>query len=314
MTRTAERPQAFAYAPVTPPGRLPPLWAMPLILIGLIAGGALLMWGVTLVVGTWADLTGRHVDLIAAQSWPAQLLVSVLFLGSLGGLTLFWVRRFEHRPLSTAGLAWPRAADLAPWLAGAVFAAGVGLWLAGGAPSTPVTGPGGLGAVFAAIALLIVTAAIVLAFGAVEELVLRGWALSVLSPKLGVGWALGITSVLFGMAHVPPSDWAEPARLIGFAGFTAMGVAFGAVALARRSLWSSIALHGGYNFAFAALAAVQAGFNPAEMVQGAMGGGSGFGDLTTALTLAVAQLVMAVAAVLWWRFRPTPPASPESVF
>lgn len=289
---------------------MPPVWALPLILIGLLAASALLMWGITLAVGAWAELTGRSVDLVAARSWPAQLLVSVLFLGGLGGFTLLWVLRFEHRGLATAGLARPRPADLAPWLAGAAFASIVGLWLAGGAPSTPVAGPGGIGAILAAIALLAVTAVIVLAFGAVEELVLRGWALSALAPRLGVGWALGITSVLFGMAHVPPSDWGEPARLVGFAGFAAMGVAFGAVALARRSLWSSIALHGGYNFAFAALAAAAAGFNPAEMVQGAMGGGSGFSDLQTALTLAVAQLLMAAAAVAWWRWRLTRPASP----
>lgn len=298
---TRSRVRRFAYAPVAPPGRVPPLWAQPLVLIGLVSAAGVLTAGGAFALDTWASLTGRPMDPTAPQSWPAQLMISVLFLGGLAGFTLLWVLRFEHRGLATTGLARPRPADLAPWLAGAAFAAIVGLWLAGGAPSGAMPGPGGVGAVLAAIGLLAITAVTVLAFAAVEELVFRGWGLSAVSARLGVGWALGITSVLFGAVHVPPDGWGEPARLVGFVGFTAMGVAFGAVALARRSLWSSIALHGGYNFAFAALAAVAAGFNPATMVEGAMGGGSGFSDLETALTLALAQMVMAAAAVAWWR-------------
>lgn len=301
--------RSFAYAPIEPPGRVPPLWAQPLVAGAFVCGAGVLLVGGAIALLTWATLTGRALDPTLFESWPAQLALPTLFLSGLTVVALVWVLRVEKRPLRTVGLGRPRVGDLAPWVAGALLALAAGLVLAGGAPQAPegaATGP------LEAGLFLLVTAVLVLVFGAAEEVVFRGWGMSVLASRLGRPAALAMTALIFGAVHVAPWEWASPARVLGFVGFAAAGVAFGAVALARRSLWASIALHGGYNFALAALAAVSAGFDPAAMVTGAMSGGSGFDALTSAALLATAQIVMAVAALAYWRWGVTPPRSRRS--
>jgi hypothetical protein len=59
---------------------------------------------------------------------------------------------------------------------------------------------------------------------------------------------------------VLPWELLDPARLISFLGYAAIGAGFAAVALGRGQLWSSTALHAGYNsfLAFATMAAQHA--------------------------------------------------------
>lgn len=163
--------RSFAYAPIEPPGRVPPLWAQPFVAAGFGCAAGILLAGGALGLGTWAALTGRAFDPTLFESWPAQLALPTLFLGGLAAVTLMWVLRVEKRPLRTVGLGPPRTSDLAPWVFGALLALATGLILAGGAPEAP---QGSAGPLTAALFLL-VAAVLVLAFGAAEEVVFRGW-------------------------------------------------------------------------------------------------------------------------------------------
>lgn len=80
---------------------------------------------------------------------------------------------------------------------------------------------------------------------AVEELFFRGLLLRSLTSVLGPGWAIAVTSVLFGLAHFSP--------LLGLANvsvilvISAGGVIFGITAWWRRRVGASIVAHASYN-------------------------------------------------------------------
>jgi len=81
--------------------------------------------------------------------------------------------------------------------------------------------------------------------GAVEELIFRGVIFRLLWSALGVWWALGLSSSLFGVAHLikPSADLMAVLGII-FAG----GIPMAALCLLTSRLWASIGYHIAWNF------------------------------------------------------------------
>jgi membrane protease YdiL (CAAX protease family) len=81
--------------------------------------------------------------------------------------------------------------------------------------------------------------------GTVEELIFRGAIFRLLWSALGVWWALGLSSALFGAAHLikPGADLMAVLGII-FAG----GVPMAALYLLTSRLWASIGYHIAWNF------------------------------------------------------------------
>jgi len=81
--------------------------------------------------------------------------------------------------------------------------------------------------------------------GAVEELIFRGAIFRLLWSALGVWWALGLSSALFGAAHLikPSADLMAVLGII-FAG----GIPMAALYLLTSRLWASIGYHIAWNF------------------------------------------------------------------
>ncbi|TAN04568.1 MAG: CPBP family intramembrane metalloprotease [Rhodanobacteraceae bacterium] len=78
----------------------------------------------------------------------------------------------------------------------------------------------------------------------VEELVFRGVLLSGLASRMHVGWAIVISAVIFGCAHLPDFKFAwypVPALVL-------LGLALAWLRVRTRSLWPSITLHATNNF------------------------------------------------------------------
>ena len=118
-----------------------------------------------------------------------------------------------------------------------LFSSAMGiLWLAG------VYRPAGWGH-WQPLALALLSA---LAGATFEEVIFRGF-LFRLVAGLGGNWtALGVTSALFGLAHIgnPGATWASSLAVAIEAG-TLLGAAYAA----SRSLWLPIGIHAGWNFA-----------------------------------------------------------------
>jgi membrane protease YdiL (CAAX protease family) len=71
-----------------------------------------------------------------------------------------------------------------------------------------------------------------------EELLFRGWLLGGLRERMGDGWALLLTSLLFALGHL--SLWNAPGHFLG-------GLILGWVALRSGSITTSLALHSLWN-------------------------------------------------------------------
>jgi membrane protease YdiL (CAAX protease family) len=77
-----------------------------------------------------------------------------------------------------------------------------------------------------------------------EEVLFRGYYLQNLAVGIGPGWALALSSAIFGVAHLTNPE-ASPAAALGILGaglFLALGW------LRTRQLWLPIGLHLGWNF------------------------------------------------------------------
>ncbi|MGH8113319.1 MAG: lysostaphin resistance A-like protein [Rhodanobacteraceae bacterium] len=78
----------------------------------------------------------------------------------------------------------------------------------------------------------------------IEELVFRGVLLSGLASRMRVGWAVLLSALIFGCAHLPDFQFAwypVPALVL-------LGLALGWLRVYTHSLWPSITLHATNNF------------------------------------------------------------------
>jgi membrane protease YdiL (CAAX protease family) len=93
-------------------------------------------------------------------------------------------------------------------------------------------------------AIVLVLVAVVCA-PLVEELFFRGLLLRSLERRLGTGWAVAISSVLFGLAHPQPLH--AGAVVIVMAGLTAFAVVLSMLAVRTGRLGAGIVAHAGFN-------------------------------------------------------------------
>jgi len=189
-----------------------------------IAGGLFVL---QILIGT---LGSTAPDGIGA--WLSVLLGLPVAHGVYLGLVRL-VERRDPREVELAGAAGEVARGV---LAGAgIFTLIVAvLWLAGAYEVVGVNPPG---AMTAALLVSLVS-------GYVEELLFRGVLFRIVEESLGSWLALGISSGLFGLAHVfnPNATWVSTAAIVVEA-----GVLLGAVYMVTQRIWFAAGMHFAWN-------------------------------------------------------------------
>jgi membrane protease YdiL (CAAX protease family) len=192
-----------------------------------------------------AYVIGTLVGMERVGTQSTMLLQVTLQLVAAVVATAIMLRSIDVRPWRDVGMdrraVRPRVL-LEGWLLG-----GVAIGLACGALLALgwlriVPGPDGssLSAAFSLTAFLIVAA-----LG--EELISRGYLLTTLRDGLGAAAAVGVTSVLFGAAHLRNAG----VTVQSFCIVTLAGVFLGAIRLALRSVYASSAAHVAWNWVLA---------------------------------------------------------------
>ncbi|ANH66387.1 CPBP family intramembrane glutamic endopeptidase [Mitsuaria sp. 7] len=152
-----------------------------------------------------------------------------------------YVRWWERRPVREISASGAGAEVLAGLLLGGLLFSCVVALLAGlGAYSLETVGTlGDLGAVLVSMVPKIAAGALI------EELLFRLVLLRLLERSFGIAWALAISSLVFGLAHLGNAG-ATP--LIGVLLGLELGLLFGAAYLLTRRIWMCTALHFAWNF------------------------------------------------------------------
>ena len=308
----ARAPARFARPPAySPPGqdaRLPPAWAAPMVL-GLLMSASLGLETVALIFGlVIAGLAGAAPAAALTSGWGASLTLTAGLDILMVVMVLAWVRAAERRPLASAGFTRrARLGDSAWFGAGLFWALALGAGLAIGGDPSHLPGPQTLAGLDAG---LLVEAPVVLAtillFAFTEEVLFRGWLLSTLAPRIGPFAALMLSSTVFAALHVMPWELGQPARLVSFLAYIATGAAFGAVALNQRQIWSSTALHAGYNAFIVFTALAGQGQSPPGVWTDLTDQRRGATDLDQAwILLTVNGLASVLLVIRWLRLRRT---------
>ena len=218
-----------------PWGLLAPFLALAFVIASQFAGIPLIEPFVAL------DPLGSPLD---AQALFAYTLVP---FGLLGLIVLAWVRFVERRPFASIGLrgdsmprsfAWGHAVGMLS-IAGIVGL----LWMLGAlhptSESTAWSSPAWLGS----IGLLLAGFAVQ---SSVEELLFRGWLLSVLAKKFDVVVGVIVSSLLFALLHFSRGEpWLVNVCDLAF------GVFACAWALRYRSILGVMGWHAGWNWLMA---------------------------------------------------------------
>ena len=226
--------------PASPQWRIPPRKAERLGWLQLLLG-ILVVLGAQMIVGLLAAATGL-VRLGAGGTTAAQPGVTFIVAISAVPLTVlgYWllVRFVGGRPVIELG---GRGAALRELLAGLAMGALL------------------MGAVIAVLALLgsyhvvdvgwntgiLVGLQAGIVAGFTEEILVRGVMLRLIEGWLGTWWALAITAVFFGAAHL-----GNPQATVFGAVAIALeaGILLGACYLLTRRLWLAIGVHAAWNF------------------------------------------------------------------
>ncbi|MGY0070177.1 CPBP family intramembrane glutamic endopeptidase [Streptomyces sp. QTS137] len=192
-----------------------------------------------LAVVAMAALGGTGVNAVQENDWLT--LVLGITVAALAVLVYGWVvRRTEHRP--ALDVAREGAAARTGWgvlIGGGMFAAVIVNLFASGHYDVH-----GLGSVTGALGLL----GFMAAAAATEEVVYRGVLFRIVEEHIGTYTALVSTGLVFGLSHLLN----EHATLWGgLAIAIEAGFMLAAVYAATRSLWLTIGVHFGWNFAAA---------------------------------------------------------------
>lgn len=175
----------------------------------------------------------------------AGLYAFLLFPFAVNGLLLWaWIHFVERRPLTTIGLVGEeRARTFLHGLAiGAVtvFAVVAAVWVAGGYVA------GGYGKAFGSASALLNMGFLLLCFvvqASVEEILFRGWLLSVIARKFNVVAGVILTSLVFMFLHYGPGQhWLA---MLGTFLFSAFACAW---ALKAGNIWGVMGWHTGWNW------------------------------------------------------------------
>ena len=241
------KPRRAAFAPLDNPVRLLEWPYAPLNWVMALAAIALALAGLDLGYALAGSVSGYLFDIAAYGA-------DTIFAGGLIGLVIVWIRSIEGRPLATAGF---RPADAQTiWLMVAL----AGLWVfssnALGMIYDPEFRP--LGTPDRATALTIAALepwplwlhalavsifAIAIVTGAVaEEVVYRAWALSSLTPAIGLGAAAIISSLLFAWSHVSIAELTGLAPVLSLVDYFFSGLLFCLLAL-RAGIGAASVFH-----------------------------------------------------------------------
>ncbi|WP_428152301.1 lysostaphin resistance A-like protein [Brevundimonas sp.] len=168
---------------------------------------------------------------------------------AIAGVTVAWVTLFERRGLASIGFngSGPKR-FLRGYAVGLAFLLGVvGVIAALGGYSVEGAGAFGSTNVVAALAPIVVLLLGFIVQGSTEEIVTRGWLMSVIASRHGLAWGLGLSSILFGLLHaanISPS----PELLTGVLNVVLFGVFIGLYAAREGSLWGACGWHAAWNW------------------------------------------------------------------
>lgn len=212
---------------------------------GVLAPFLLLVFVIVPVLGT--DDAMERMNLVTASGDPIGLLGLYVFLlipfAMTGALALAWVLFVERRSLSTIGLTSSGTAPFLRGLAigvvtiGAVVAA---IWAAGGYHAD------GFGNAFSAPNDLIAIAILLPCFivqASVEEIIFRGWLMSVLARRFNAAVAVVVTCIVFTLLHYGPGQ-----QVIAMAAsflFSAFACCW---AIKAGNIWGVMGWHAGWNW------------------------------------------------------------------
>ncbi len=174
------------------------------------------------------------------------LLVSLFLSGALIGTTIFYIKRIEKRPLSTIGIRRGRIARR--YLAGfGIGAALIALTMGPALFLDDVTYNG----VNPVVALFLIAFVIQ---GASEEVFFRGFLLTSTARKIGVFWAVVMTSAFFSILHIVTIT-----SLMDVIVLFLVGALLAVVTVRTGSLWAACGLHTAWNFLTGLLTSANAG-------------------------------------------------------
>lgn len=237
-----------------PPPRLP-AWARVLLaVVGLVVAGSSTLLGIgVLALFGQQDLfwqTDELAMVVRMAAWTVPLIVYLLISWAL-------VRWVDRRPVRALGLQWTRGAaaalGLGTALAVLIAVAGYGLaaWAGIGTPMN-AAGEAGVAAgsmspllIALTMAMLLVRAYVLQGIG--EEVLFRGYLMQSLSrrPHLAV-W---VSAFAFCLPHLVSSGGQQ--SLLDHLAYLAIpfgfGISAGYLAIAMRSVWAAIGIHGGFH-------------------------------------------------------------------
>lgn len=193
----------------------------------------------------------QYFDLADAKWEPIGMAGLVGFLvvpfAVTGLAVLAWVRFVERRSLASIGLTSPGGA--APFLRGlgvgiaTSFLVVAAIWLAGGYEAQ------GYAKAFASPAALMNIAILLLCFivqAGVEEIIFRGWLMSLLARKFNVVIAVVITCIVFAALHFGrQTPWHDTVLILLFSLFACC------YALRAGNIWGVMGWHVGWNWLLA---------------------------------------------------------------
>jgi CAAX protease family protein len=193
----------------------------------------------------------QHAHLVDAQENPIGLTGFMAFLllpfGALGLVVLAWVRFVERRPLASIGLAagHPLHTFLGGLLAGIAMAVIIvaGIWSVGGFDAGAFAEAFSSRTALGSIAILLTGFSLQ---SSVEELLFRGWMLSAVAHKIGIGAAVLLTSATFTLFHhEDSSSWLFATNVALFALFACCW------AISTGNIWGVMGWHAAWNWLFA---------------------------------------------------------------
>lgn len=219
-----------------------PLWLRILLPILLLPVAGLSVLLPASIPGVAAAMDRPDGLGVAAYALAASVPLLVYVLG-----TVLLVRGLDHRPLRAVGIR-PRPGALLLGILVSVLAMGAAV-LAGRLTSIPAPDAAQPAAVPFLVALAFVLLRAFVLQGIGEELLFRGYLLQTLSrrPRL----AVLITAVAFTIPHLASSGGQQDVgeQLLYLAMPFGFALSAGMLAIALRSVWAGIGIHGGFHLA-----------------------------------------------------------------
>lgn len=197
----------------------------------------------SLLLARWGFLDAQW-EPVGTQGLIAFLLIS---FSAMGVAFLAWVMLVERRPLETIGLS--RSGGVRSFLGGhliglvTISAIVAGIWIAGGYRASDIGAAFGAPGAMASIVILLGSFAVQ---ASVEEVVFRGWLLSVMTRRLNLIVAVLLSSALFTLMHFSVGQ-----PLIVIANIALFSIFACCWAILANNIWGVMGWHAGWNWLLA---------------------------------------------------------------